>query len=601
MADIERLLKKMTDAEIEVPDYLYENISRNIRQLREKRKKMFIRVSVPRMFFRYALAFSLFCVTGLAYFHSIRIPVKVIREKGEITVSSAAGEWRELEGGTAAPGWYRTGEESGILIQLGRTLTVKLTGENHFKIKKMRRFLRYENYEIYMKKGNQAYALTGRNTRFVITTDDLELRHIGTKFSITADRTGTRAGVSQGRVAVKRHLRNREKAGDFQFKDDLSKKSFLSAFQAETVLTPGDSVDVDKKENERIESLIDKIAGRKMMAGEKDLDEIKKAVLIRRRAEKRAAGWRHDAQSPVWASPSLGGNGLYFGTEDGQIVSLSEDGKLNWKIKSGASFLNRGTVYGNRYYIVDSKGFLYAVNTLRPEIEWKIHTGKGMYSAPLIKYGKLFVATTSGKIIMLHPETGKTEWQIKIKSGIFSEPVVENGKIYCGSMDGTVTCIDYRRSAIEWEISTKARIAVSSPVIHGNILFIANNRGTLYAIDKKRGTILWKKELADKILSRPEIAGNALIVSTARGTLISMDLKGQIRWKLRLRDSIETSFGMAGSRIIVPTRQGNVYVIDRETGSINKTVKLHNDVSTPVVKDGFIYLSALSGRIYRIK
>lgn len=599
MVDIDQLLHKLNKTEVEVPDYLYKNISQSIKLKREQKNKKFIRINTPKVYLRYAFIFTALLIIGLVYFYSVSMPVTVIEERGHIIAATAHHEWQRLEGKKIKQGCYRTGNDSDILIQFGRHLSVRLIGENHFKIKKLRRFFGYKKYEIHLYKGNQIYNITKKNSDILIVTDDIKLKHIGTKFNIAVDKAGTYIKVLKGKVAIKRNLKNKEKINVFQYKNDSCKKSLQSLFKTETIITKGGYAYVSKKGNKKIENFIDKIANENKIIDKEVISRIEKNISIKPQREK-LISWEYNIKTPVWASPFYYKGYLYFGMENGYVISLSKNGKLKWKRKIGTSFINNGIVYKNKFYIVDSKGILFAINIINGRIIWKKYVGKVMYSAPVIKYKKLFIATTSGKIITLQIDSGKVTWQMKLKSGIFCQPIVEKEKIYIGCEDGIVYCINYLNSNIKWKMDTGFRIAIASPTIYKNIIYIGNNKGVLFAIDKNKGKTLWKKKLNDKILSMPIIKNGFLFTATANGMIYSMNLKGQIKWKLHLKENIEASFEIADNKMIFSTRYGNVYIINKNKGTIYKIIKLNDEIiSSPVIKNGFIYITTLNGKIYK--
>ena len=154
------------------------------------------------------------------------------------------------------------------------------------------------------------------------------------------------------------------------------------------------------------------------------LREFEEYIPIERRHRKIPGLWEYDTEIAIWSTPVFYKKHLYFGTENGYLFSISEKGKLNWKMKVGESFFNKGPIFKNRFYIIDSKGILFVIDIKKPRIIWKRQVGEIMYSAPVLEYGTIFIATTSGKIIALNPETGKIFWEKRLESGIFCETVI---------------------------------------------------------------------------------------------------------------------------------------------------------------------------------
>ncbi len=604
MKNIDQIINMLDNTKIEISDYFYKKIHDGLRPIREKRKKKVIKLNIYKLFIRYALVCMILFILGISYFHSSHIPISIIEKRGFLSVASVEGKWRKLDQGEKIKqGWIlQSGCDSNILIQFGKYLTIKLNGNSQIEIRKSKRFLKHEMYEFYVSKGNYAYSIIDKNLGLLVLTDELELRHIGTKFNIIADKSGTCIKVLKGKVRIKRSIKGSEKFEIFEYEKNIYKKKLRSIINRENVISNGESIFVNKQGDKKIKGIINQVAKEGKVVNKKIISKIQKNMAVEYQMASSIINWKYNAKSPVWATPVLYKGNLYFGTENGNILSISEKGKLNWRKKVGSSFLNKGTVYKDKYYIVDSKGVLYRVDMINPAIIKKKQVGEMMYSVPVIKNNKLFLATTLGKIMMLDPDNKeKTIWQKKIWSGIYCKPAIKGEKIYFGSENGTIYCINWLNSDIEWEIDTKSRMVISSPLIYKDMLYIGNNKGIFYAIEINKGEIKWKRKLRGRILSKPVVKERDFFISTSEGMIYSMNLKGEINWELDLQEKIEAPFEIAGEIIVVPTKQGNVYVIDKKNGIINRKIKLQDKiVSAPIIKNNLIYITTMKGRIYKL-
>lgn len=601
MDKIDNMFEQLDKTKVKLPSSIRDNIHQGIRHIREQKKKTSIWLSIQKLSFRYALASVILIVIGLVYLYSIKIPITVINKKGHITIADAKKEWQKWEGRKIKSGCsLKTGHDSEILIQFGKHLTIELKDENYFKIKKIKKFFTYEEYEIYIKKGNQTYTITKNRPDIQVITDHLKLRHIGTIFNVTVDEEGTHTKVLKGKIAVKRNTANLKNRIKSKYKNDSNQEKLESILNTELVVSKGESVFISKQENRTINNYAYQIMNENKTIDKNLLCKIEKNFTIAPQKENITTDWEYNVNNLIWATPLLYKGHLYVGTENGQIISISEQGKLNWKIKTDSNFLNKGLIYKNRFYIVDSNGILFAINIHNSKVIWKKQVGETMYSSPIIQSKKLFIATATGKILALHPDTGKILWQKKLANGIFCNPVITKEKIYIGTQNGTIYCINHINSSIQWTLQTETRFAVSSPIIHKSTLFIGNNKGLLYAININNGKVLWEKNLKSKIYANPVVKDRNLYIATFNGMMYSINLNGKIKWKLNLKENIESTLGIIDKKIIIPTKQGNIYIIDKNNGTIIKILKLKNEiVSTPVINNHFIFISTLKGNIYK--
>jgi len=603
MINIDDLLNKMNQAEVNVPDDLYEKIYDDIEKLRIKRSNRFILFGFFKPIFKYILTGTILIAGVCLYLSMSRINVSIIEKQGYINIAYQKEAWHRLEKGeTIKPGSYiQIGKNSEILIKFGNYFTIDMKDRNIFKIEKMKKAFFQEEYQLYLKDGNHIYTVSDTKVKFSLTTDHAEIRSIGTKFQVMADEKKTYVKMFKGTVAIKRKLQNKDIIENLNYKKEMYKQLLSSMLETEAIISKNEEAVIDKINNNKIEKYIEQLNKTGKWIDHDSLLKLEQYIPVKREKKEIPDTWTYDIGSPIWATPVLYKGNLYFGTEKGEIICLSDKGKINWRMKIGESFFNKGLVYNNLFYIVDSKGMMFAVNIRNSTILWKKKVGEIMYSAPALTYGTLFILTTAGKIMALKPNTGDTIWEMKMDRGIFCEPVIENGKIYFGTEDGIVYCINCFTQKIEWQAKTGARIAVSSPILYGNILYIANNKGLLFALNTANGKELWKINLNKKILSRPCIYKNKIYIAANNGMTYSLNRKGKILWKLHLKENIESSFSISDQKIIIPTKKGKIYIIDPKAGSILKIINLSgNIVSSPVAKNNSMFITTLSDKVYKI-
>ena len=603
MEKIDQLIDRLDNTKVEISDAIYENIHRGIESIRRQRKKRIFPQISRKVYIRYALTFAILFIIGITYFFSSGVLVRVVQKKGYMVVVRGKGIRERLIDGrirSFSDRKLETGRDSSILLQYGKHLTVELRGENRIKTGKIKRLFGYERYEFYLSKGDQTYTIVHGDPQLFILTEEVELRHIGTRFNISADMRGTCIKVLEGEVAIKRNIKNKGKIVMFQYEKGSYEKELKSIMNKEVKIKRGEAVGIGRETDKEIERIIDEVISEKKRVNEEIMNRIRRKMVIEKKTEGMSGNWEYDTGSAIWAAPVLYKGDLYFGTEDGYIQSITEGGRLNWRKKAGVSFLNKGIIYNRKYYVIDSKGVLFGININTGNMIWKKQVGQMMYSTPKVGYEKLFIATTSGKLTALDPHTGEVTWKKQLASGIFCEPIIKRDRIYFGSEDGTVCCINWFNSKVEWTIASESRMAVSSPIIDEEKMYVGNNKGILSVIDIGTGKILWKKELGDKILSQPVITGGDLFAVTSGGKIYCMDLKGNIKWELDIREKVETSFVIAEKKMIIPGRKGKVYVIDTRKAGIERIIRVAGEiVSAPVVRGGSIYITTLKGKIYK--
>ncbi|MBN1898288.1 MAG: PQQ-binding-like beta-propeller repeat protein [Spirochaetes bacterium] len=601
MADIETLLEKLKKASIDLPDALYENISEGIKDIREKKNKRFLWIKMKQVQLRYAVALAVFILlTGLSYLYLIDINVTVISTKGSLTASSVKNEWRILKAGERLKKGdiLQTSKNSVAVLRFGKGLTLELKDENILKINELKKWPGHESCRITVNRGNQIYDIT-KNAQIELFTDDVNIRNMGTKFNMICDQKGTGIRVEKGKVALKRNIMDPDRLNRLHYENKSLKSKLHGLFGKETILHTGEWTFIKRNQKLKVQSLIEQLIVNDDRVNSQIISLIQKDLAIEKKGGLQPL-WTYSMKSPIWASPVFSDQQIYLAAENGSIACLSGNGNVLWKRKHQTSFFNSGLVYKNSFYIIDSRGMLLTINKDNSDIIRVKQVGETMYSAPLVVFGSMIIATTSGDMLALEPDTGKTIWKKSFYSGIFSQPFFYRGKIFFGTENGAVYGLNYFNADIEWKIDTGKRIAISSPVVHNSILYIANHKGSLFAIETEKGKIIWQTGIEGKILSDLLIQDNHLYAATSRGTLYCFTIKGKIRWKLNLKETVQTSFICCRNDIILPTRQGNVYFINKEKGLVEKIIPLDEEIaSPPVMRNNSIYITTMKGNIFK--
>jgi hypothetical protein len=73
-----------------------------------------------------------------------------------------------------------------------------------------------------------------------------------------------------------------------------------------------------------------------------------------------------------------------------------------------------------------------------------------------------------------------------------------------------------------WQINAKGKVAVM-PAVVGGMVYIADDSGTVQALDEATGTARWQRELGGPVDGSPAVAGGRLFVGTEAGQVVAFD------------------------------------------------------------------------------
>lgn len=350
-------------------------------------------------------------------------------------------------------------------------------------------------------------------------------------------------------------------------------------------------------------------------------------------------------------STILAGNLIEKGTSNWYNKKFSPPLTIDKSYSIGRLSKQNVTVYRNNLYIGDEGGWLYKIAAQNGKIIKLLKVDHGIGFSGCISEGVLYFSDIDRNIYSYNIDKGSLT---KHQTGapVYSAPTCSKGKAYFLDSNQTLYAVD--KSTILWNNHfLNARIEMkgeASPVINGRNLIAATDDGFLYKIRNgnvvqsveanpavedpntakdidsrpavdilgniyittvngivasfdKTFHLLWKKvgvpAAADLILSP-----NELIVSDLDGGISSYDTDtGNLLWKINIsKKPLIGSAVMLDKTIYQPTLNGYLYAIS-ENGRIlwREMIDGSGFASKPVFYDGFLYLSARSGRIYRMK
>ena len=175
-------------------------------------------------------------------------------------------------------------------------------------------------------------------------------------------------------------------------------------------------------------------------------------------AQTGAEVWSKQMPYPVWGSPSVEENIVYFGLgrgnfsdsapiPAGKVVALDpEIGDTVWEYEAEDAVLTAICVQ-NGYVIFGSRdGYVYSLESTDGQLNWKTDLGAPVVSSPAVTMDTVYAATKNGGIYALSADDGKVQWEFDTRImnrniEMYSSPAVANGLLYIGSSDRYIFCL----------------------------------------------------------------------------------------------------------------------------------------------------------------
>lgn len=237
-------------------------------------------------------------------------------------------------------------------------------------------------------------------------------------------------------------------------------------------------------------------------------------------------------------------NNLYLGTEDGEVIALSQkDGKELWR--------------------VNVKGEVVA--------------------APSAGEGWIAVTTTSGHVVALHPDSGEQRWQVETEVPALSlrgtsSATIANGGVLLGTATGKLAVVILENGILAWEQAIanvkgateleKLIDADSQPVISGTTVYVIAYNGNLAAMDMMSGQSKWKREYSS--YRNLAVDQNMIYLTDSKGNVTAVDsLSGIEKWNSSvLYNRHLTQPVVHKDKIVVGDMFGFVHVLNKTDGTL---------------------------------
>ncbi|HEY7830448.1 MAG TPA: PQQ-binding-like beta-propeller repeat protein [Solirubrobacteraceae bacterium] len=147
------------------------------------------------------------------------------------------------------------------------------------------------------------------------------------------------------------------------------------------------------------------------------------------------------------------------------------------------------------------------------------------------------------------------------------------------------------------------------PALSGERLFQLSDDGTLYALNKHNGHVLWHTPLGALSASSPAVAGKTVYATVLQrghyvhgGKVAAVDyVTGKVKWSRNLPSESESSPLLDRGRIYFGSQNGTVYALNAQNGNVIWTYHAAGAVkASPTLKNGVLYFGDYSGQLQAI-
>jgi outer membrane protein assembly factor BamB len=287
--------------------------------------------------------------------------------------------------------------------------------------------------------------------------------------------------------------------------------------------------------------------------------------------------WRTKAKTELSAGVGTDGSMFVVGAVKGRLLAFDMDGKPLWDVQLSSEILSAPVVgqgivvarsIDNRIVGFDAKTGQkkWTVQRTAPPLTLRLAPGMVIHDKDVL------VAQPGGKLASLILATGAPRWEIEVGvargateleriTDIGGAPVVVDDEVCTVSYQGRVGCFDLASGSARWtrDVSSDAGVAVDQ-----RFVFVADDKGTLFAYNRDGGTSAWKNDkLAYRRLSTPVSYGRAVAVGDFEGMVHFVSREDGTFLARAATDgsAIVSPPLVAGSNLIFQTQNGTVTAI----------------------------------------
>ncbi|HWO71753.1 MAG TPA: PQQ-binding-like beta-propeller repeat protein [Actinomycetota bacterium] len=238
-----------------------------------------------------------------------------------------------------------------------------------------------------------------------------------------------------------------------------------------------------------------------------------------------------------------------------RAVALADRRDL-WEARLEASSRTGVTVEGDRAYVGDVRGGVYAIALASGAVGWRVET-EGSATSPLAVSDGAVYAVTRGRsapavsVVALEASSGERLWSASPAPGaaVASGPAVGDGRVVVGFADRVVRALDAGSGSELWEERANGIFspAVAAAFADDDVL-VADIAGQVYRLDGATGAREWDHALNDLVVrSSPVVVGGAVLLGLNDGRLVALDAaQGDLVWES------DPAPGLVGALAVAP-------------------------------------------------
>lgn len=241
--------------------------------------------------------------------------------------------------------------------------------------------------------------------------------------------------------------------------------------------------------------------------------------------------WKIDAGKKLSGGVGANERMLVVGTEKGEVLAFSTDGKPMWQGSVTSEVLSAPEVSDDMVFVRSADSRIQAFAAADGARKWNyqranpaltLRTHAGLITTPSL----VLAGFPGGKLVAINRTNGSAVWESNVAlpkgsteleriADVTSPPVIAGREVCAAAFQGRVACFELNSGNTVWtrDISSSAGIDIDA-----QNLYISDDKGAVHALDRATGASLWKQDkLAGRFPGKPLALEGFVAVSDVEG------------------------------------------------------------------------------------
>lgn len=284
--------------------------------------------------------------------------------------------------------------------------------------------------------------------------------------------------------------------------------------------------------------------------------------------------WQKNLSIPISSGVGVGDSIIGLSTKDGEVLAIStNDGSVLWTVNIVGEVLSVPVIGHGMMFVQTGDGRLLGLSAKNGKILWTYERTVPSLSlrgssGPILKQGLIVAGFASGHIVGLDARNGRVVWErvvahpsgrsdIERLADVDAPPVIVGFMLFSVSYQGKLIAIDLRNGKLVWSRPMSAYLPFSAD---SENLYIANDRGVVFAIKQSTGADVWVQNgLKARVSAQPVPVSGAVIVGDIEGYIHLLNIKtGSIAGRRNLDGSKVIGHEISNNYVVTSTEQGKI-------------------------------------------